>query len=544
MKAGVGRRFLSSFCKLRSRAAQDNQLRTPALPSSRSFLTTTTLPPGRKSLAIRTIKTLSKQMPAASPDFEHFFRYTSGRWLWDEEQQLRDRYRAFNVAGLQGLAARAVGSGGCVSMTKLAEGGFNKVFRLVMDDGKSVLARIPNPNAGPSFYTTASEVATMEFARDFLQIPVPRVLGWDATTDNPAGSEYIFMEEATGTQLGMIWDELSPDSKLSIMREVVAIESKMLSVSFSHYGSIYFASDAVEGAVPAKLTNEAPSELKEHIYKTFSIGPTVDRGFWKRERASMDISRGPWSTPSDYALCVGQREMEWIKNYAVPKPPSDATLVSPAQNSPEAHLQLLEKYLKVAPSLMDIEPILTRPTLWHSDLHSSNLFVDDGRIASVIDWQGSWAGPLFLQAQPSPLVDYQDHGKTRRLPVELAGNTWDDDIVSFREALINVERYWHELGIQGDCPYRFTQAELHNHSVDADGWNEVQDFFDSIEGLVKRDGWTSPETFDAAFGFFSELRKRGLAHLKGDERDIFERQTRWAKTQADLRASGMEQQNV
>lgn len=291
--------------------------------------------------------------------------------------------------------------------------------------------------------------------------------------------------------------------------------------------------------------------------------------------------------------------MKWIKNYAVPKPPSDAKLVSPAQNSPEAHLQLLEKYLKVAPSLMDIEPILIRPTLWHSDLHSSNLFVEDGRIASVIDWQGSWAGPLFLQAQPSPLVDYQgdillrrpenfddldsehqaqvkqkifkstlfqlylletekraplltrafhlDHGKTRRLPVELAGNTWDDDIVSFREALINVERYfapclsvscpvfslyfryWHELGIHGDCPYRFTQAELRNHSVDADGWNEVQDFFDSIEGLVKRDGWTSPETFDAAFGFFSELRKRGLAHLKGDERTIFEKQTRWAK---------------
>ena len=37
------------------------------------------------------------------------------------------------------------------------------MFRLLMHDGKSVLARIPNPNAGPSFYTTASEVATMEF---------------------------------------------------------------------------------------------------------------------------------------------------------------------------------------------------------------------------------------------------------------------------------------------------------------------------------------------------------------------------------------------
>lgn len=38
-------------------------------------------------------------------------------------------------------------------MAKLAEGGYNKVFRLVMDDGKSVLARIPNPHVGTSFYT-------------------------------------------------------------------------------------------------------------------------------------------------------------------------------------------------------------------------------------------------------------------------------------------------------------------------------------------------------------------------------------------------------
>jgi hypothetical protein len=157
---------------------------------------------------------------------------------------------------------------------------------------------------------------------------------------------------------------------------------------------------------------------------------------------------------------------------------------------------------------------------------------------------------LLETEKRTPLLSsifHLDHGKTRRLPVELAGNTSDDDIVSFREALINVERYvsryfiipcsafnfyfryWHEIGIEGDCPYHFTQAELSNYSVDADGWNEVQEFFDSIEGLVQRDGWTSHESFDAAFGFFSELRKRGLGHLKGEERDIFERQTRWAK---------------
>ena len=91
-------------------------------------------------------------------------------------------------------------------------------------------------------------------------------------------------------------------------------------------------------------------------------------------------------------------------------------------------------------------------------------------------------------------------------------------------------RYWKELGIQGKCPYHFTQDELIRHSRDSEGWNDVQDFFESIEDLVKRDGWTHPETFDAALRFFSDLRKGGLEHLKGEERDNFEKETRWTKS--------------
>jgi hypothetical protein len=106
--------------------------------------------------------TSNQSQVTSQPEHEKFFRYTSGRWVWDEEQQLRDRYKVFNVTELQNVAAKSVGSDSCVSMIKLAEGGYNKVFRLVMDDGKTVIARIPNPNAGPPFYTTASEVATME----------------------------------------------------------------------------------------------------------------------------------------------------------------------------------------------------------------------------------------------------------------------------------------------------------------------------------------------------------------------------------------------
>jgi hypothetical protein len=58
----------------------------------------------------------------------------------------------FNVPELQRIAASCVGARMCISMTKLAEGSSNKVFQLVMDNGKIVIDRIPNPNAGPECY--------------------------------------------------------------------------------------------------------------------------------------------------------------------------------------------------------------------------------------------------------------------------------------------------------------------------------------------------------------------------------------------------------
>lgn len=113
----------------------------------------------QESFQVQTSTTTSDQPPM------DFFRYTSGRWLWNEEQELRDRYTPFNVPELQLVAAKSVDATSCVAMTKLGEGSFNKSFRLVMDNGSVVIAKIPHPIAGPKYYTTASEVATMDFVR-------------------------------------------------------------------------------------------------------------------------------------------------------------------------------------------------------------------------------------------------------------------------------------------------------------------------------------------------------------------------------------------
>lgn len=110
---------------------------------------------------------LLRPMATTSADqpYTDFFRYTGGRWLWNEDQELRDRFTPFNVPELQRVAANSVGAQRCVAMTKLAEGSDNKTFKLVMDNGTTAIARIPHPIAGPKYYTTASEVATMDLVR-------------------------------------------------------------------------------------------------------------------------------------------------------------------------------------------------------------------------------------------------------------------------------------------------------------------------------------------------------------------------------------------
>lgn len=95
-------------------------------------------------------------------------------------------YRKFNLGALLDVAVKAKGDTerSCIEIVKInvpsfstkvliagvkllkcVEGQFNKAFILTMDDGDEVVARLPNPNAGPPFYTLASEVATLEFVR-------------------------------------------------------------------------------------------------------------------------------------------------------------------------------------------------------------------------------------------------------------------------------------------------------------------------------------------------------------------------------------------
>lgn len=100
-------------------------------------------------------------------NYDFLFKSTRYRYVSNEAEELQQRYIEFDVEELSKQAAHAVGSRHCVSITKSDDGSFNRVLVLEMDDGKQVIAKIPTPNAGPIHEVVASEVATMEFVRNF-----------------------------------------------------------------------------------------------------------------------------------------------------------------------------------------------------------------------------------------------------------------------------------------------------------------------------------------------------------------------------------------
>ena len=81
---------------------------------------------------------------------------------------------------------------------------------------------------------------------------------------------------------------------------------------------------------------------------------------------------------------------------------------SAQQHFPKAHIASLQKLLSAIPLIVPKDSDMVSPRMWHPDFHAGNIFVDDqGRISSIIDWQGAWATPVFIGANPSSLLDYK-----------------------------------------------------------------------------------------------------------------------------------------
>ncbi|KAI9742955.1 MAG: hypothetical protein M1835_002988 [Candelina submexicana] len=476
------------------------------------------------------------------------------------------------------VAAKAVGREKCVNITKVAEGGFNKVFQLTMDDEYEVIARIPTPIAGPPHYTTASEVATLDFLRIELDIPVPKVFAWSSRVngDNRVNAEYIIMEKVQGESLAAAWTSLSGTELRDVMKQLVDIEARLLSTCFSKHGSMYYKDDLEQSQSADKSRELGNGNLPDR----FCVGPLADRSWWTEERGRMTLDRGSWDRSEDYLTSIGKRGAACTARFGRPRHREFFFSLSKREIDPEEHLALLSQYDKVAPYLIPKQEDLACPTLRHPDLHQSNIFIcpQSKQILNIIDWQGASVLPFVVQAGYPALCDHdmrhqqsmqrprlsdefvemspgeqqealmkleheqanlyytaatglmcKRHLRALRLPhlairqdlIRKAGMPWNGDLVALRRTLVEVQLKWGELNEGQRCPIAFSDKEIEVAIEEGNEWNEAAENLATIRKSlgIDEEGGVEVANYDHACRMNREWRLQLLRSASVDERD-------------------------
>jgi Phosphotransferase enzyme family len=287
----------------------------------------------------------------------------------------------------------------------------------------------------------------------------------------------------------------------------------------------------------------------------------------------------------EYMSSVPRREIQWIRQFAKPRPEEDLFRRSDSQESPNVHIDLLQRWLNAITSVA-AKMQFRRPSIMHMDLNVGNIFTEKGKITSIIDWQATEIRPLLLHASFPRLLDY-DIGenpitldmpklpsnfdeldeeekaaaramltaanvkkywlaKTYRENKNLAdaffwkyrtliqslhldaGRSWEEEVEAFRHGLMQLSDNWEEMELEGEKPV-FTEAERMQHE------EEIQEYNDMVEVLAEFDeslgleeaGLVSHERYEAVVEANEELRRTMANRLgKGDE-ELTEKWYRW-----------------
>lgn len=131
---------------------------------------------------------------------------------------------------------------GVTSITKVAEGGFNRVLQIIFDDGYAVLARLPYKTTVPKHYAVASEPATLAILRAH-RVHVPKVLAYSPDQTNAVGTEYVLLEKLKGTPFSDQWLSMDNKTRVRIMRHIINVERRFISIYFPACGSLHYRRD-------------------------------------------------------------------------------------------------------------------------------------------------------------------------------------------------------------------------------------------------------------------------------------------------------------
>ncbi|KAI1781294.1 kinase-like domain-containing protein [Hypoxylon cercidicola] len=198
---------------------------------------------------------------------------------------------------------------------------------------------------------TLNEVAAMSWVKKNTEIPIPTVIAFDASDDNPIRHEFTLLEKVPGVSVDTIYDSLDDAQKKFLVRQLTEYLIELRRHGWNHAGGLSMdpAGNVVPGRIVAENFFQAP-EIAEY----WGINETIH---------SLNPN-GPFDTYTSYMRGVVPRLL--------------------AFNS------LLDQWAG--------ELNVTRYILTQRDLHFGNVMCDPStaQITSILDWEFAVVLPLPL----------------------------------------------------------------------------------------------------------------------------------------------------
>ncbi|KAH9864502.1 hypothetical protein J1614_010436 [Plenodomus biglobosus] len=133
------------------------------------------------------------------------------------------------------------------------------------------------------------------------------------------------------------------------------------------------------------------------------------------------------------------------------------------------------------------------------------------------------------------------HRRTLKELDAFVGSTWDSCFFPLKECLIRVEkcvtclslasltnhcgREWDYFRTQEPCPYHSSADEIRQHQEEAENFSKSQELWKELRGILTDEGHASDESSSKAIEILKDLREDGIGDLKGEERQVFDRET-------------------
>lgn len=293
----------------------------------------------------------------SDPARDHMFKYSWGTWLRNDKLEKEKRLTKFSIQGLNDLLKRVHGIAKIIEDAKnpddirvidnskvlsnninfffkdvkdlenvkqivsLHEGKHHRIYRIEIEGvEKKMILRLPYTLETQLFTKRKleSEVATMDFLSNALNLNTPKVLAYSGDYNNVIGHPFILMEYVDDIESSLMkkWnplvdsteDRLDAKNAIDELNEVIepiAEFNKLVSdFIFDNYGSIYFKQDC-----PENLTKVAYEDQDRWV-----LGPTTEAAYYRNKKyvKEEDLNKfvGPWNESEPLKMIDDLVELE------------------------------------------------------------------------------------------------------------------------------------------------------------------------------------------------------------------------------------------